>query len=151
MSMATTCLCIPLFGGRTESAEAGQLTLQETVAGTDMPWNFTPGGLNTNFQYGINDGTGPLVPNASDGFSFAPGGSFTVTYISGLVSAGPGFWPFVDADGDTQEATDNHTGTGEHHTSGHGSHRDRLLHKAPPFVLIARTVARTGRPRTAGK
>jgi hypothetical protein len=109
--LIASCLCILIFGGPAESARAGQLTLQATVAGTDQPWNFTPGGLNTNFQYGINDGTGPLVLSAADGFSFAPGGSFTVTYVSGLVSAGPGFYPFVDANGDTQSVFNNNPGS----------------------------------------
>jgi hypothetical protein len=109
--LTASCLCILIFGGPAESVRAGQLTLQATVAGTDQPWNYTPGGLNTNFQYGINDGTGPLVLSAADGFNFAPGGSFTVSYLSGQVSAGPGFWPFVDADGDTQDAVNNNTGS----------------------------------------
>jgi hypothetical protein len=108
---ATSCLCGLVFTGAVGSARAGQLTVQATVAGTDQPWNYTPGGLNTNYQYGINDGTAPLVINASDGFDFSTGGSFTVTYVSGLVSAGPGFWPFVDANGDLQDAINNHTGS----------------------------------------
>jgi RNA polymerase sigma factor (sigma-70 family) len=79
--LTASCLCIVIFRGPAESARAGQLTVQATVQGTDQPWNFTPGGLNTNFQYGINDGTGPLVLSAADGFNFAQGGSFTITYI----------------------------------------------------------------------
>jgi hypothetical protein len=109
--LSASCFCILNFGGPAESARAGQATLQATVAGTDQPWNFTPGGLNTNFQYGINDGTGPLVLSAADGFNFAPGGSFTVTYISGLVSASVGFFPFVGADGDTQFVVNNNPGS----------------------------------------
>jgi hypothetical protein len=109
--LTASCLCILMFGGPAESTRAGQVTVQATVAGTDQPWNYTPGGLNTNFQYGINDGTGPLVFSAADGFTFAPGGSFTVTYVSGLVCAATGFFPFVDADGDTQFVVNNNPGS----------------------------------------
>jgi hypothetical protein len=109
--LALSGLCLLVLQGPNQSAIAGQITDQVVVAGTDQPWNYTPGGLNTNSQYGINDGTGPLVLSAADGFNFAPGGSFTVTYVSGLVSASPGFFPFVDADGDTQFVVNNNPGS----------------------------------------
>jgi hypothetical protein len=45
-----SCLFILIFRGPTESATAGQLTVQATVVGTDQAWNLTPGGLNTNSE-----------------------------------------------------------------------------------------------------
>jgi hypothetical protein len=42
-----------------------------TVPPTSMPCNWVAGGLNTNFQYGIKDGTSPVV--ALTGFVAGPG------------------------------------------------------------------------------
>jgi hypothetical protein len=88
---------------------ASTTTVNVTVAGTAQPWSYTPGGLNTNFQFGINDGGAPLVVNAASGISFAAGGTITVQYLSGLVSAGSGF-AAVDAGGNTQLTFNNNPG-----------------------------------------
>jgi hypothetical protein len=104
--------------GAPSQACAGQITVQTTIAGTAEPWNFV-GGVNTNFQYGINDGTAPDVLSASNGFSFAPGGSFTLTYVhppgqlGGTVSNGAGF-PFVDPGGNTSLLANDFNGSSGH-------------------------------------
>ena len=36
-----------------------------TVPPTAMPWNWQTGGLNNNYQYGINDGTSPVIAAAN--------------------------------------------------------------------------------------
>ena len=36
-----------------------------TVPPTAMPWNWKTGGINNNYQYGINDGTSPVIAAAS--------------------------------------------------------------------------------------
>lgn len=67
------------------------------VAGTSRPWNFTDGGLNSTFQFGIGDGTGPVVVDfASAGIT--AGGSWAVLYKSGLTSAFGGA-PIADQNG----------------------------------------------------
>jgi len=71
-----------------------------SVSGNSGPWLWVNGGLNTGFQYGVGDEIGPTSVSAADGFSFAQGGTLTVSYLSGLVSAGSSF-PFVNAMGDT--------------------------------------------------
>lgn len=86
-------------------AQAGTITTAVTVDGTDMPWNWVNSGLNTSDQFGINDGTGPVVISATNGFAFNSGDVLTVTYLSGMVSVGSGF-PDTDANGDTAFAVD---------------------------------------------
>ncbi len=83
------------------SSASAQQTLNFTVDGQAQPWQFVSGGLNTGFQFGINDGITPTVVSASDGYDFTPGGSFTVTYVSGLTSAFIGLAPSLDGIGDT--------------------------------------------------
>ena len=100
-------VCLGLFSSR--EAEAGYLT---TVASSDMPWLFANGGLNSNYQFGIGDGTAPDVIGASSGISFAAGNTISITYVSGLVNAG---FVAADANGDKSFVTNaNRNGrTGE--------------------------------------
>jgi hypothetical protein len=81
-------------------AQAGIITTAVTVNGTEMPWNWVNLGLNTSDQFGVNDGTGPVVISATSGFAFNSGDVLTLTYLSGMVSVGSGF-PNTDAKGDT--------------------------------------------------
>jgi hypothetical protein len=94
------------------------ISVKTTVAGTAQPWNFV-GGVNANFPYGVNDGTAPVVLSAANGFNFAPGGSFTITYVhppgqlGGTVTNGAGF-PFVDPGGNTSLVANNFNGSSGH-------------------------------------
>ena len=67
-----------------------------TVPPTAMPWNWVTGGLNNNYQYGMNDGTNPVVATAG----LTQGEGINVAYQSGTVSAKFPASPLVDADGD---------------------------------------------------
>lgn len=63
-----------------------------TVGGRSGPWMYVNGGLNTTFQYGLND---QLAPTLVTGLSF--GQQVTLTYQSGTVTGGGAF---VQAQGD---------------------------------------------------
>lgn len=90
-------------------ARAGTIDVTATVDGTRGPWTYSST-LNSSFQCGSDSELPPTVFNASDGFDFAAGGTFTITYLSGTVSVGSGF-PFTDANGDTSLAVDNGPGS----------------------------------------
>jgi PEP-CTERM motif len=56
------------------------------VAGTSRPWDWTTDGLNSAYQFGTQDGTGPTIASfASAGIT--AGGSWAVLAVSGLTSA----------------------------------------------------------------
>ena len=63
---------------------AGAAGITVTVGSQAGPWEYANGGLNSGYQYGINDQSAPVVINAADGFSFAAGGTFSIQYLSGL-------------------------------------------------------------------
>jgi DNA-binding winged helix-turn-helix (wHTH) protein len=68
-----------------------------TVPGTAGPWDAA---VNPGFDYTwSHDYKGPVVIGSGSGFSFSPGSTITVTYVSGTISAGAGY-PFRDANGD---------------------------------------------------
>ena len=90
--------------------QAATVLTTVTVNGTAMPWNWVNSGLNTGDQFGINDGAGPVLISASNGFAFNAGDVLTLTYLSGMVSVGSGF-PNTDANGDTAAHTNNGTGS----------------------------------------
>jgi RHS repeat-associated protein len=69
---------------------------QVTVPPTAMPWTWTTGGLNNNYQYGMNNGTSPVV--AATGL--AAGQIVQVAYQSGTISASYPSRPLTNADGD---------------------------------------------------
>jgi hypothetical protein len=99
-SIALSALaCLTLSFVLAQSVKAQSQTLDYTVNGTAQPWNYVDGGLNTNFQFGFNDGSAPTLVSGTDGFVFSPGGTFVITYVSGLTSYGAG-QPFVDGNGD---------------------------------------------------
>jgi hypothetical protein len=89
------------------SAHAGNVTVTTTVNGTQGPWSQSS---NPSYGYGVGDNSGPDVLDATNGFSFAAGGQFTVTYVSGCVSAGSGF-PCDDANGDPSYPFNNNPGS----------------------------------------
>jgi hypothetical protein len=91
-------------------AQAAAITTAVTVNGPDMPWTWVNGGLNTSDQFGINDGAGPVVISAANGFAFNSGDILTLIYLRGLVSVGSSF-PSTDAKGDTADAVNNGTGS----------------------------------------
>ncbi len=64
-----------------------------------MPWEWVSGGLNDAFQYGVLDGSGPVIVDASSGIDFSPGGILTIEYLTGLTSAFGNPGGDVDADG----------------------------------------------------
>src|SRR5580704_10047206 len=103
----TLLLAVATFSGFAfvSPAQAGTVTTAVTVAGTDMPWNWVNLGLNTSDQFGINDGSGPVVISATNGFAFNPGDVLTLTYLSGMVSVGSSF-SSTNANGDTALPTD---------------------------------------------
>ena len=66
------------------------------VPPTTMPWNWVRGGLNNNYQYGLNDGASPII--AATGLT--QGQSVSVAYQSGTVSAEFPLKTLNNADGD---------------------------------------------------
>jgi uncharacterized protein (TIGR03437 family) len=75
-----------------------------TVNSNQGPWEQS---LNPNFNYGAGDNAAPAVVSASSGIPFTPGGTVTVTYVSGLVNVYPeGGFPATDANGYSGDATD---------------------------------------------
>lgn len=83
---------------------------QYLVAGTAMPWLWTPNGINSAFQYSIQDGTGPTRLSMA-ALHAKPGQTINVHYLSGTVSVGASVSP-TDADG-THEMTEYaHAGQG---------------------------------------
>jgi hypothetical protein len=61
-------------------------TIDVTVSGRAMPWTWVAGGQNSGFQYGLQNGTAPLIVDAADGLAIAPGLSVTVAEVSGVVA-----------------------------------------------------------------
>jgi hypothetical protein len=80
-----TAACLSL--GTSLSANAAIVS----VDGTDMPWNWVDGGLNTAFQFGINDGTGPTAVGVT------AGSNITITALGGTTNAF-GTDPILDVD-----------------------------------------------------
>ena len=81
---------------------ASAQSVNVTVNGNAGPWAYAPGGLNTQFQYGVGDQASPQIVNSDSGLSFAPGSILTVAYMSGAVSTSGSECPgpnCYDADG----------------------------------------------------
>jgi hypothetical protein len=66
------------------------------VPATTMPWTWVTAGLNNSYQYGLKDGTAPIV--AATGLP--PGQIVAIAYQSGKITTAPSR-PLVDANGDT--------------------------------------------------
>ncbi|WP_293676028.1 PEPxxWA-CTERM sorting domain-containing protein [uncultured Phenylobacterium sp.] len=56
------------------------------VAGTAMPWLWEDGGLNTDYQFGTQDGSGPAVFDFSN-LGIGAGDSYGILFVGGLTSA----------------------------------------------------------------
>jgi hypothetical protein len=95
-SVAIPCAIAFLVASFTLPAAADTLTADFTVSGLSGPWEQS---ANPSFGYGVGDNAPPTTITAANGYNFAAGGSFTITYLSGQVSAGSGF-PLSDANGD---------------------------------------------------
>jgi len=67
-----------------------------TVPPTAMPWNFVTGALNNNYQYGVNDGTSPVIAATN----LTAGQIVSVAYQTGTVSTSFPALPAVGPDGD---------------------------------------------------
>lgn len=65
---------------------------QYVVPADAMPWLAQPGGLNSTYLYGKQDGAPPVII-ALASLHAAPGGAITVRFISGDVSTGGGSPP----------------------------------------------------------
>jgi len=75
-------LWIPALLGCAFSLQASTITDNVTVLGTTMPWLFNSTTLlNSAYQYGVDDGTPPVVVDASSAISFAPGGTLVITFL----------------------------------------------------------------------
>jgi RHS repeat-associated protein len=72
-----------------------------TVPPTAMPWNWKTGGLNNNYQYGINDGTSPVVAASS----LSAGQAVTIAYQNGTITTDNPLRPLVDANGESSFMT----------------------------------------------
>lgn len=76
-----------------------------TVTGQQGPWDAT---LNPSFNYGDLTNLAPTAVGASSGIPFTPGGTITVTYVSGQVNVYPeGGFTATDANGYPGDATNN--------------------------------------------
>ena len=85
-----------------QSANIGPLLIWQgaivTVDSHAGPWMPS---LNPAYDYGWHDNNSPTIINhANSGIIFTAGNMLTITYLSGLISAG-GSLPFTDANGDT--------------------------------------------------
>jgi hypothetical protein len=74
-----------------------------TVNGKSGPWQYVNGGLNTAFQYGVNDQTAPTAITSIGGTSIQPTYQITLSYQSGTVVVAPNGGPpgnlGIDANG----------------------------------------------------
>ncbi len=66
-----------------------------TIPSTTAPWKWITGGLNNNYQFGMGDGTNPIVTTG-----LTAGQILSVAYQSGAVSVNPPSSPLVNANGD---------------------------------------------------
>src|SRR5580658_6770570 len=79
-----------------------------TVNANQGPWEQS---LNPSFTYGYgDDNAAPAIVSTASGIPFTPGGTVTVTYVSGQVNVFPeGGYPATDANGATTETPTNNT------------------------------------------
>jgi hypothetical protein len=75
-------LCMLALLGSAFSLQASTITVDVNVPGTTMPWQFNTTTFNSSYQYGLADGTAPIVVSAlSSGILFAPGGTLVITFL----------------------------------------------------------------------
>src|SRR5271163_4503195 len=103
--LATPARCAALALSMAALALAQSTTI--TVNGNQGPWEQ---GLNPSFNYGYGDNAAPVAISSASGIPFNPGGTVTVTYVSGQVNVFPeGGYPATDANGATTEVPTNST------------------------------------------
>jgi hypothetical protein len=73
--------------GSAFSLHASTITDDVTVLGTSMPWQFNTTTFNSSYQYGLGDGTAPIVISALSGISFAPGGTLVITFLGACLNS----------------------------------------------------------------
>jgi RHS repeat-associated protein len=71
------------------------------VPPTARPWNWQTGGLNNSYQYGINDGTSPVIAAAN----LTAGQPVTLAYQSGTISTNYPISNVIGANGDSNFIT----------------------------------------------
>lgn len=69
-----------------------------SVAGTSNPWDWDEDTLNTDYQFGTQDGSGPTIATFATA-GITPGGSWAIRYVDGLVSAFDGAPPTATNNG----------------------------------------------------
>jgi RHS repeat-associated protein len=72
-----------------------------TVPPTAQPWNWKTGGLNNSYQFGINDGSSPVIGTAN----LTAGQPVSIAYQSGTVTTDTPLRSLVDANGETNFTT----------------------------------------------
>lgn len=90
--------------------QASTVDVPVSVDSQAMPWLWDTTSLNTTSQFGVQDGVGPALVDASSGIDFTAGGGITITYLSGLTSPYGGT-PYADGNGDTGYAADGNGGS----------------------------------------
>ena len=93
----------------TTCAAAQALTLDATVNPLEGPWQYVNGGLNTGYQYGVDDEAAPLVISSANGLAFTVGTTITIDYVSG--STNEGGYASPDANGDPDFVFNANTGS----------------------------------------
>jgi uncharacterized protein (TIGR03437 family) len=91
-----------LFSATITTADFSGAGLLLNVPGTAMPWLYSTasGGLNSKYQFGLADGSNPVIVSSANGINFSAGSTLTVTYLNGSVSVGPEIaLPYTDASG----------------------------------------------------
>ncbi len=111
-----------------------------TVPPTAMPWNWQTGGLNNNYQYGVNDGSSPVIAVSS----LTAGQPVTIAYQSGTVSTNYPVSAPVNANGDSSSITGTQIYNGAYfptlYTTGTAYPQNQ------PVNLFATVVDATGAP-----
>lgn len=79
-----------------------------TVPGTAMPWQWTAGGLNSAYPFGLQNGTPPTVVKLTS-LKAKPGQSLLLSSVSGQVCVG-GVFPCADASGTPLPPGDQYIG-----------------------------------------
>ncbi|MHB8744169.1 MAG: hypothetical protein ACYC9L_13720 [Sulfuricaulis sp.] len=69
--------------------QASTVDVTVSVDSQAMPWLWDTTSLNTTSQFGVQDGVGPALVDASSGIDFTGGGGITITYLSGLTKPTP--------------------------------------------------------------
>jgi len=105
-----SCSLGPVVG----QVSPGTTSANVIVPGTASPWQWVNGGLNSNFQHGMRDGTAPIVVDQTSGISFTFGAGLVVVYVSGSTTEYSGEVA-VDANGAAYVPVDDTIGASGNH------------------------------------